>query len=210
MILTKDLTKNKMKAKVTKQESKPKELVPVGSHVARIYKMIHVGTIEGFQGKPQDKIRVGFELPDEMRVFSEEKGEQPMVMDKIMTLSAFEKAAFRQMAEACRGVGLFDGEAEAIDPEDLIGSVCLINVKQKKNEKNGNTYAYIDGFSALPKSMKAAEAINEPFVYDVLEHDKDKFEKLPQFIQDEISSSEEWKEKNQENGDDLSPEDIPF
>jgi len=46
----------------------PRELVPAGSHVARCYSMIHIGTIETTymdETKLQNKVRLTFEIPAE-------------------------------------------------------------------------------------------------------------------------------------------------
>ena len=56
------------------------EVVPAGNHVARLYEIIHIGTIPTtYKGeeKMTDKIRLTFELCDERKEFKEGEGERP-------------------------------------------------------------------------------------------------------------------------------------
>jgi hypothetical protein len=56
-------------------EGKPRELIPAGNYVARCYQMIHIGSVtENIMGeeKQLNKVRIGWELPTELRVFKEE------------------------------------------------------------------------------------------------------------------------------------------
>ena len=65
-------------------------LIPAGNHIARCYSMVELGTLTETilgQEKQVHKIRLTFELPDELRVFNPEKGEQPCVISKEFTLS---------------------------------------------------------------------------------------------------------------------------
>jgi len=47
-----------------KQESRVYELVPAGNHLARVYRVLHIGTVpENFQGEQQEinKVMIGFD-----------------------------------------------------------------------------------------------------------------------------------------------------
>ena len=75
-----------------------RELIPSGNYVARCYQMIEIGTVnEVIQGtqKQLHKVRIGWELPTELKVFKEENGEQPLVISKDYTLSLNEKSNLR-------------------------------------------------------------------------------------------------------------------
>ena len=85
-----------------KQKESKREKVPSGTHIARCYEMIHIGTVTWeYLGevKETDKVRLTFELPAEMRQFNEEEM-QPMVISKEYTLSMHEKANLRIDAPA--------------------------------------------------------------------------------------------------------------
>jgi hypothetical protein len=64
--------------------------VPVGDHVARLYEIIHIGTIPTqWQGqeKMTDKIRLSFELCNERKEFKEGDGEKPFSISREFTYS---------------------------------------------------------------------------------------------------------------------------
>src|SRR3990167_1368282 len=172
------------------------EILEEGSYPARIYQMIHIGTIAGFQGQLQDKVRIGFELPTELKVFTEEKGEQPRVISQEYTLSFHEKAKLRKLIDACdpKAMKITDeGFLEEYDIENLIGKECLLTVKHK-NSKEGNTYSLIDGTTMLPKGMSCPPAFNEPIILSYDNWNQEIFDKLPDFLKDKIKSSQEYDE----------------
>src|SRR4030081_3124464 len=133
--------------------------VPAGNHVARLYEIIHIGTIPTtWQGqeKMTDKIRLTFELCNEKKEFKE--GEKPFSISREFTYSWGTKGNLRPFVEGFIGTKLHDDEAYTFNLEDLLGDVCLLNVVH--TEKDGNTYSNIQGASPLPKSMKAPELFN--------------------------------------------------
>ena len=68
-----------IKFKKPSSNNNPKEFVPQGNHLARIFKIVEVGTKDyEWQGEAKTKraLRVYYELPNQMRVFNEDKGEQ--------------------------------------------------------------------------------------------------------------------------------------
>jgi len=171
------------------------ELIPPGSYVARCYSMIHIGTINvEYQGQTKmlNKVRLTFELPTELRVFNEEKGEQPMVKSKEFTLSMHEKSTLRQFLESWRGKGFTDEESKLFDITKLLGIDCMLSIIHKES-KNGGNYADISSISRIPKGMKCPPQVNENFEFNF----EDKFniqvlESFPDFIKDKIKSSQEY------------------
>src|SRR5258708_7785057 len=63
------------------------------------------------------------------------------------------KGHLRPFVEGFIGTKLHDDEAYNFNLEELLGDVCLLNVVH--TEKDGNTYANIQGASPLPKGMTA-------------------------------------------------------
>ena len=177
-------------------QTQTRELIPSGNYIARCYSMIHVGTnIENIMGldKILNKVRITWELPTELRVFNEEKGEQQMVISKEYTLSMHEKANLRKDLESWRGKGFTEKEAENFDITKLLGIPCMLSVIHKK-AKNGNDYAIISGIATLPKGTECPEQINQNFEFNF----EDKFNEdilngFPEFIKDKIKSSNEYK-----------------
>jgi len=199
-----------------------RELVPADTHVARCYSMVHIGTIETeYMGekKLMDKVRITWELPNEMRMFDESKGEQPMVISQEYTLSMHEKSNLRKMLESWRGKGFTEGEAECFDITKLLGITCLLSVIHKIS-KVGNGYATITGINKLPGTMVCPEQINSSFEFNYnTEFSHEKIESMPDFIKEEIKKSREYRaitkpeeqEIDNEQGKELETEDdLPF
>jgi hypothetical protein len=171
------------------------EPVEAGTYAARCYSMVYLGTLdEKFQGqeKTQKKVRLTFELPTELKVFKEEKGEQPCVLSKDFTLSMHEKSGLRKFLQNWRGKAFTEDEAKKFDITVLLGKPCMLSVIHKTSAANGKTYAEIAGVSTLMKGMAIAEQINPTFEFSVLDWDTEKFEMLPQFLKDKVMKSHEY------------------
>lgn len=191
------------------------DLIDTGSYVARVWQMIQIGNIAGFEGAIQNKVRIGFELPTELKVFKEEKGEQPRVISQEYTLSFHEKSKLRKVIEACDPNALKvgeDGFLEEFDIEQLIGKECLITIAHKPKKDGSGIYAYVDGATRLPKGMKCPEAINPPVVLSYDKWDEAVFLKQPDFIREKIMSSQEYQRMiNGEDGKQIQDtKDVPF
>lgn len=171
------------------------EPIEAGSYAARIYQMIHIGTIVGYQGALQNKVRIGFELPTELHVFDKEKGEQPRVISQDFTLSFNEKSTLRRVITACDPKALEldnDGMMDVFDIESLIGKDLLVTVVHKPKKDNSGVFACLENYTPLPKGMTCPPAINEPQVLSYDNWNEALFEKQPDFIKDKITSSSEY------------------
>lgn len=182
--------------------------VPEGNHIARIYSIIHIGTTEKetqWGLKQQNKIRITWELLNEMRDF---KGEmKPLVISQEYTISFSEKANLRKMIDGLLGKEALNYiEDETFDIESLLGRYCMVNIKHEtKGEK---TYANVLGVAPVPKGMALPDKFNEDFILNYSDKwDVTKFEKLPDFIKDKMKESDEYKALTTEVSDD---NDSPF
>lgn len=181
-----------MKAPISTGGTGTKQLAPEGTHVARCIQIIDKGTT--FDQKWQNrkrKVQFVFELPNELTVFSEEKGEQPFIAKTIMNLSMGEKAIMRKFIEAWLGKKMTDKQASDLDLFKLISKPAMINLSHN-TLADGRTFVNIMSISPLPKGMECPEQINEALCYDTTEHDQEVFDKLPSFIQEDICKSDEW------------------
>lgn len=175
--------------------SKPKELIPAGNYMARCYSMIHIGTImEEVMGENvlRNKVRITWELPAELRVFSEGKGEQPMVISKEYTLSLHKKSNLRRDLESWRGKELTEDQAQNLDITKLLGVPCMLNIIHRVSKTNVE-YAVISNITTIPKGFKCPEQVNKNFEWNF----QDKFseevlESFPDFIKLKIKSSLEY------------------
>ncbi len=186
-----------------KSERKQFDPVPAGNHVARVYRVVHIGTLEDeWKGEPKliNKIMIGFELPNETKVFKEERGAEPYTISREFTLSFAPKSNLLPIVEGIIGTALTEDEAASFDATKLVGMTCLLNVVH--NTKDGNTYSNIHGTSPLPKGMEAPPAVNEPQVLDYDNFDPQVYTKLPEFLRNKIASSAEYKLK--------FPDGVPF
>ena len=173
------------------------EPVPQVTHCARIYQVIHIGTVSGFEGKMQNKVRINFELPNETKEFKEGEGQKPYSIAREYTLSFHEKASLRGLIEAC--IGSCEGEME-YNVENLIGKTCLLNIKHKVSTKDGQTYAQVDTASPLPKGMICPSLVNQTLIFSHSNFDHLVFKELPDFLHKKIENSLEYQKMMSDNG----------
>jgi hypothetical protein len=173
-----------------------RELIPAGNYIARCYQMLHIGTVtEMIQGqqKTLNKVRVGWELPTELKVFRTENGEEPCVISKEFTLSMHEKATLRKVLASWRGKDFTEGEAKCFDITKLLGVACMINIIHKPSKDGLKTYEEIAGVSPMPKGVPCPPQINKTIVLDYDNFSYDVYNLLPDFIKTKVQSSEEYK-----------------
>lgn len=184
-----------MSINATKNGS-PRELIPSGNYLARCYQMIEIGTVtETVMGKStiQKKVRIGWELPTELKVFNEEKGEQPLVISTEYTLSLNEKANLRKMLASWRSKDFTEEEAKSFDITRLIGVPCMLNIIHKPSVSDPTKiYEKIAGVTAVPKGMIVPPQINRSFVLSYDSFDRDAFNSLPDFIKQKMQGSLEY------------------
>jgi hypothetical protein len=181
-----------------KSETFERELIEAGNYVARCYKMVDIGTCEEeFLGvkKQMHKVRIGWELPTELKIFNPEKGEQPCVIDKEYTLSLSDKANLRKDLQSWRGKAFSDEEAEAFDITKLLGVPCMLNIIHKPGAKDPTKiYQEIGSVSPMPKGLDCPAQINDTFVFEFENFDQSKFDSLPDFIKEKIVKTPEYME----------------
>lgn len=201
-----------MSIEVSQKSTKSFEPVPAGNHVARIYSIVHIGhVLEDTQwgAKNNNKVRITWELPNETKVFKEELGEQPLSISRTFNISWHEKSGLRKFVR-----GLVGKDSDNFDLEELLGKVCMLNVSH--NQVGDRTYANIDSAAPLPKGMAEPEPVNEQFILNYTDKwDEERFNKLPDFLKDQMKNSDEFKRKA--SGFDALPdepltdaENIPF
>ena len=190
-----------------------RELIPTGNYIARCYKMIHIGTVEEIilgEKKVLNKVRIGWELPTELRVFNEEKGEQPLVIDKEFTLSLYEKSALRGVLKSWRGKDFTEEEAKCFDITKLLGVQCMINIIHKPSKRDASkVYEEIAGITAVPKGITVPEQINTTFCLDYDNFDEAKFNSLPDFIKQKMQTSMEYSALIQPNHREFESDNEP-
>lgn len=173
-----------------------RELIEPGNYIARCYSMIEIGTVsEVIMGtaKMLHKVRIGWELPTEKKVFDQAKGEQPLIIDQEYTLSMNEKSNLRKMLESWRGKGFTQKEAECFDITKLLGVPCMLNIIHKASKTNAERfYDQIAGVTSVPRGMVVPDQITPMQVLSFDSFDSKVFDLLPEFIKNKITSSREY------------------
>lgn len=181
---------------IAANNSQPRELIPAGNYLGRCYQMIEIGTVkEIIMGveKVLTKVRIGWELPTELKVFNEEKGEQPRVISKEFTLSLHEKSALRTVLKSWRGKDFTEAEAKAFDITKLLGVPCMINIIHKPGKSDpSKIYEEISGITGVPKGINVPEQINKTICLSYDNFDQALFDSLPDFIKDKMKGSVEY------------------
>lgn len=182
--------------------------VPEGTHIARCYSLIHIGTVKTvWQGNERDtyKVRLAFEFPYEKKVFTEGEGEKPLVMSSEYTLSMSSKSSLRKVVEGIVGKKFTDDDAYDFDLESVVGTPCQIQVVHEK--KDDKLFANIGAVMPLAKGQTCPPQFNETNILSFDNWSDAVFESLPKFIKDKIMTSKEYQEKNNAN---VPSSDIPF
>ena len=182
-------------------------LAPAGTHVARVYKFMNLGTrLQEYQGKlkdyPDTLVSFTLELPNELNEFeyeNKETGEtekvsKPFVISKEFTLSMGKKSNLRPFVEGIIGVQLTDAEAGSFDIETLVGMTCQATIVHQQSKSDPDRkYANLKSVAPLMKGVEAPAQVNESVIMDVKTMTLDEFNALPDFLQKKIEISDEWK-----------------
>lgn len=165
------------------------EPVPQGTHQARCFAQISLGTQHSENYPDSFKVMLMWELPEQTL---ERDGEQvPMVISKEYTCSLNEKANLRRDLVSWRGREFTEPELAGFDVAQVVGAPCLLNVINTTNTK-GKTYAKIASISPLPKKMQAEKQVHQSVKYEIEMGKCDVFQKLPEWVQKKICACVEW------------------
>lgn len=175
--------------------SKQFEKAPAGSHLARCYMVVDLGTQpRAFQGVThlERQVRLAFELPTEKMegLYDDKSKGRPFSVGQNCKQSLHPKANLRKLLVGWRGRDFKDAaEVEAFDPKKLVGLPVRINLVES------GEYMNIASLAPVGKAEKMPKAINKP-VYlslDPEEFDKAVYDSLHKGMQDKIAASPEYK-----------------
>lgn len=184
---------------------------PAGTHAARCYQVLDLGTQKGeYKGKPnyKHKVMIVFELVDELM----DDG-RPFSVSGKYTLSLSEKGNLRPLLESWRGVPFSEAEAQGFDIENLLGKPCILTAVH--NVVGDKTYVNIASISKPMKGMEIKPAVN-PLVSFSLDTDLDKLPSLPEWVQKIIGQSVEMNKGHEAQEESENPagkgldDDVPF
>ena len=176
------------------------KMVPPGTHLARCYRIIDVGTqATEWQGQQKflRKVMLGWEIHGEDESGAPlltDEGE-PLAMFKNYTLSWAENANLRKDLQAWRGTPWTDAEANRFDLKNILGQWCMINVIHADG-KNGKMYANVAGITPVPGLIKKAglpNGVNALQMFRLADPDWEMFETFSKGLKAKIEASPEFK-----------------
>ena len=206
------------------ESNKEFKLVPQGTHLARCYRIIDLGTQQTeWQGQEKflRKIMVAWEIhgeDDTGQPIKTDEGE-PMAIFKNYTLSWSENSNLRKDLQAWRGAPWTDQEAIRFDLKNILGQWCMISVVHRPGA-NGKTYANVWGLTPVPGVIKRQgmpDPYNDVQIFRLADPDWGLFDTFGKGLKAKIESSPEYqaisKKKDppkNDSGFDYMDEDIPF
>jgi|WetSurSiteA1Bulk_404760.scaffolds.fasta_scaffold39997_2 hypothetical protein len=197
---------------------KPVALPEPQTAIARCYSVVDLGTIPNiYNGKIDPKrptvrkIYITWEFPGLLAKFSDDKGEEPFVVGLEVTASTGDGSNFGKLISAWRNKPLTPAEQQGFDPGQMLGKTALISFIHKRKKSyigqeiaevtNENTTLKFNTITQKPKSMECPDMRNPPMNWDWdevakigFEGCKDKFEKLPKWLQRKTADSHEFKQ----------------
>jgi hypothetical protein len=176
---------------ISQAASKPRKLIPAGTHLAVLVHCIHIGVQPGGMYDPKDQVRLNFELPEERVTYTDKNGvekDAPAMIGEFYNLTlgtAKKPSKLRTLLETWRGRPITDQEAKSLDLAKFLGKAAMVGVVHK--ESNGNTYANISAVMACPKSAAAGISNEGGLVeYSPDAHDEEMWSLVPQWLREKI------------------------
>lgn len=166
------------------------EQAPTGTHVARCYKLIDIGTtMQEFQGeqKKRHQVIIGWELPNELMQTGEFAG-QPFTASGFYTLSLHEKATLRHVLTNWRGRDFTEEELKGFDLRNILGKPCMISLTANDKGRVG-----VSAVMALPKGTTVPDASNPTVYFDFDNFDASVYESFSDKMKELIAKSDEYK-----------------
>jgi hypothetical protein len=178
------------------------KIVPVGNHLARLYRIVDLGTQTSNwdgQTKIQRKVTFAWEIhgeDDDGSPLLTEEG-KPMAIFKNYTYSWNEAATLRKNLQAWRGEPWTDAEAKRFNLKNLLGQWCMLNVIHKKGkDDSGKMFANVDTISKVPPVIRKAglpEGHNELQIFTLSNPDWEVFETFSKGLKAKIEASPEYR-----------------
>ena len=202
------------------------ESTPTGSHLARCYRIVDVGTQKSeYQGQVKylRKVMLGWEIHgvnDDGTPIKMKDG-RPFAMFKNYTMSWSDKATLRIDLQAWRGKPFSAEEMRRFDLKTVLGAWCMLNVVERQGN-DGKMYVNVANISPVPAMIKQAglpAAVNKNEMFSLSEPDMEMFNTFSDSLKKKIQASPEW-EKLQNKpkqtasapalDDGFTDDDIPF
>ena len=168
---------------------------PCGSHIARCYSLVDLGTQQHTFGQEtwaQRDVRISWELPGELMagLYNPDVKGKPFAVHLTLKQSLHPKSRLRKILVGWRGRDFTKEEAASFDPKKLIGLACRVSLVQSQN----GDFINVDSVAPLGKAEKCPKKVNAAvfFSLEPAEFDIKSFGQLGEKTQERIKKSPEW------------------
>lgn len=181
---------------------KEPEIASEGGAVGVLIEFLDLGTTYTKWDKHTRQVRLTFEIEELM------SSGLPFVLGITVSLTLGtgkkSKARLREALEAIQGRVFTTQELKGdIDFAKFLGRACMLSIIHAENDE-GRTYAKIASIGAVPKNYNVPEPVNElKFLGLGEDFDQEVFDSLPQWIQDRIKESDEFKAMQKPSDEDV-------
>jgi hypothetical protein len=185
--------------------SQPIENPEPGSHIARCFAIIDLGTQQhSFNGEVWSSrdVRISFELPNEKMqgTYNADVKGKPFASSVTLKQSLHPSSKMRKLLKSWRGRDFTKEEVNAFAPKKLLGVPCRLTLVASPDGQ----YVNIDSIAPLGKSEKCPKQVN-PSVYFSLDPNEFNFEvftTLGEKMREKIAGSPEFKALEDGGGSD--------
>ena len=181
-------------------QKKEFKIAPVGSHLARLYRIIDLGTQTSEymgQTKMLRKVKFFWELHGDGLQTDDGK---PLIQTRNYTKSLNEKASLRKDLEAWRGKPFTEDELRGFNLHNLLDKWCMVTVQHR--ESGNDVYADAKAVTPVPSMVAKAglpQGVNPCVLFDLDKFDQTIFDGLSQSLKDKIMQSAEMRNKKDVN-----------
>lgn len=191
--------------------SQPIENPEPGSHIARCFAIIDLGTQQhSFGGEVWSSrdVRISFELPNERMTgkYNAELKGKPFASSVTLKQSLHPSSKMRKLLKSWRGRDFSKDELTTFEPKKLLGVPCRLTLVASPDGQ----YVDIDSIAPLGKGEKCPKQVN-PSVYFSLDPEEfsfDVFNTLGEKTRDKIAGSPEFKALEDGGSDEPDPEQM--
>lgn len=172
-----------------KDKSRPKvPAIEPGVYMAVCIGIIDLGEQYSEMFKSyRNEVQIVWEIPSEtVEIDGETK---PRQLSRTFSVATSKKANLRAVLSSWNGKAYSDDEFGEIDLFDQIGRPCMLNVVLN----DSGEYANVDSVVPMPKGVPAPVSTTPPIRWDMDAWDDEVFKTLPEWAQEKIKKSTQYK-----------------
>lgn len=172
-----------------KDKSRPKvPAIEPGVYMAVCMGIIDLGEQYSEMFKSyRNEVQIVWEIPSEtVEIDGETK---PRQLSRTFSVATSKKANLRSVLSSWNGKAYSDDEFGEIDLFDQIGRPCMLNVVLN----DSGEYANVDSVVPMPKGVPAPVSTTPPIRWDMDAWDDEVFKTLPEWAQEKIKKSTQYK-----------------